>query len=310
MFSKIGPHVLSNTAPALAWASQAPVVKQFERADALRAAPANALKVCRPIWHLRTDSGVEAARDIIRLYDSWGYRPPITEFWNEGDEIGQHLGSGLERRVELTAEAVGVFHANNLQVAGFSFSVANGSEADWHYIRDHGFAGADYIALHEYWGNHGFTLDCALRHRRVHEWLGGVHPPIIITECGRDWIPEEGTFVGGWIAQGISAEQYLQELIAYDYALLQDSYVRGGTPFTAGAAGDPQWKYFDVDTLVPAILGAGPIEEPVRLSGWLVFGMLAFAAGSVAVLLNKLQPYEILELQAEETIPPGYVEVG
>jgi len=306
MFAKLGPHVLAPTSPAMDWSRAAPIVKHTFGVDALREAPAGALKICRPIWHLRTDSGVEAAREILRQYDAWGYRPPITEFWNEGDEIGQHLGAGLERRVELTAEVVQVFHTNNLQVAGFSFSVGNPDEDDWQYVKSQGFAGVDCLAVHEYWGTKVNNLETALRHRKVHEWLGGVHPPFVITECGRDWIPGE-TSVGGWLAQGISAEQYLTELIAYDYALLQDPYVIGATVFTAG--GGANWRYFDVDTLVPAILGTGTIAEPIRLSGWLMLGALAFAAGAVMMLLNTFRPYDILELQAGETIPPGYVEV-
>ena len=289
----------------MAWARVTPIVKQAFGVGALRVAPDGAVKICRPIWHLRTDSGVEAAREILRQYDAWGYRPPITEFWNEGDEIGQRLGNGLERRVELMAEAVQVFHANNLQVAGFSFSVGNPEAEDWQYVREHGFAGVDYLAVHEYWGPDVNSTWNPLRHRRVHSWLGGVHPPFVITECGRDAV-EGGQ--PGWLRCGISAEQYLTELIAYDYAIQQDPYVIGATVFTAGAAG-AEWRYFDVDTLVPAILGTGPIAEPIRLSGWLMLGALAFAAGSAMMLLNTLRPYDILELQEGETIPPGYVEV-
>ncbi len=306
MFSKLGPHVIVDTPPARAWSSQARVVKQLDGTSALAAAPPGASTVFRKYFANQDIDrhGGDIAREIIAALG--GFRPSYVELYNE---TAQRLGQGLERHVEFTAEAVEVLHQESIAVAGFCFSVGNPEQADWQYLKDHNFGDVDAIGVHEYWGNKGLTLDCALRHRRVHEWLGGVHPPIIITECGRDYIPEEGTSVAGWIAQGIAAEQYLQELTAYDYALLQDHYVVGATVFTAGAAGG-NWRYFDVDTLVAAILGAGPIEEPVRLSGWLVFGMLAFAAGSLAILLNKLQPYDILELQAGETAPPGYVEAG
>lgn len=311
MFAKLGPHVQFETSPAMDWARVAPIVKELDTTNALRAAPPGAITIFRKYYEFQdiNRSGADVANEILGALG--GFHPSYVELFNE---TKQRVGDGLERHVEFTREAVDVLHRAGVAVAGFSFStgqpeggfVPNFSGTDdWLYLRDQGFAGVDSVAIHEYWGHQGFTLWNALRHRKVHEWLGGQHPPFVITECGRDAV-EGGA--AGWLASGISAEQYLQELVAYDYAIQQDPYMIGGTPFTAGAAGG-KWLYFDVDTLVPAILGAGPVAEPIRLSGWLMLGALAFAAGSVMMLLNTLQPYDILELQEGEPIPPGYVEV-
>lgn len=302
MFTKLGPHVQFETSPAMDWARAAPIVKELDTTNALAAAPPGAITIFRKYFANQdiNRNGADVANEILAALG--GFRPSYAELYNEW---AQRLGNGLERHVEFTREAVDVLHRAGVAVAGFSFSVGNPEQAEWEYLRAHSFGGADVISIHEYWGPDVNSTWTALRHRRVHDWLGGVHPPFVITECGRDQV-EGGQ--PGWLRCGISAEQYLAELAAYDYAIQQDPYVRGGTPFTAGAAGG-EWKYFDVDTLVPAILGTGPIAEPIRLSGWLMLGALAFATGSVMMLLNTLRPYDILELQEGETIPPGYVEV-
>jgi len=313
--NKLGPHGLATTGPGLLWASRANCVKQAFGVDLLRNAQAGALRVCRPIWRLRVDSGAEAARDIIRLYDSWDYRPPITELWNEGDEVGQRLGNGLERRVQLTAEAVAIMHANGLKVAGFSFSTGVPEPADWAYVKSQGFAGVDYLAIHEYWGPEGFSTWNALRYRRVHEWLGGSHPPFIVTECGRDAV-EGGT--SGWKLAGITGAQYVNELLAYDAQLSADPYVLGATVFTTGGGYD--WGNFDVDDLVPLIIGSVPPPPPPGPGDQgglaLVLGVLALSTAGLLLLTRltteggELRVTDLRELNPGEPIPPGYTVIG
>lgn len=188
----IGPHGIIPTAPALRWAEHSSIVKQAFGVNALVAAKAanpNILTVCRPIWMLRTDSGVDAAFDIIEFYRLHeGFVPDLTELWNESDEVGQNLGSGLERRLELHQEAVPVLHAAGIKVAGFSFSEGQPQLDDVEYLVAHDWAGVDALALHEYWFEAppaGFDTWHALRYRRIKEWAGATCPQIIITECGR-----------------------------------------------------------------------------------------------------------------------------
>jgi len=351
---KLGPQIYGVTDAGLLWARRANCTKQIFGTNALPHAQSGAITICRPIWRLRTDSGAEAARDIIRALDRWGgYRPSYVELWNESDEVGQRLGSGLERRVQLHEEAVPILHANGIRVAGFSFSTGNpgagwpGDTPDWEYLQSHGYAGVDAIALHAYWGNQRFTEGHALRHRRAHAITGGNHPPFLITECGRDAV-EGGS--PGWRLSGISGEQYVSELLAYDTELGHDPYVIGATVFTTGGF-EHGWGNFDVDELVPAIIGTGP--PPTRyscsngvcyanangpyaslaecqaacqpgpqptggISLSLLFGLSLGAVGAGILLAEYLgvQPEivmrvsDVRELEEGQPIPPGYVIIG
>lgn len=290
---KLGPHAITPTAAGYLWAGRANITKQAFGVYVLRSAQSGAITVCRPIHALRTDSGAEAARDILRRLDSWGgYQPSYVELWNE-NEAGQRLGQGLERRVQLTAEAVQILHAAGIRVAGFSFSTGVPEPDDWAYIRANGFCGVDAIALHEYWGNQGFSTWNALRYRRVHDWLGGSHPPFIVTECGRDAV-EGGA--PGWRISGISGEAYVNELLAYDAHLSADAYVLGATVFTTGGF-DTGWGNFDVDELVGLIIGTGP--PPTRYS--CVDGICVPDPGG---------PYATLAQCQAACVPPGQATAG
>lgn len=185
----IGPHGIIPTAGALRWATHSSVVKQAFGVDLLRAAKAvnpSILTVCRPLWMLRADSGLEAANEVIAFYGRHGFKPDITLLWNERDEIGQRLGQGLERRVDLTAEATATLHAEGLKVGGFSFSTGVPEQADWLYIQGRNFADVDVLDIHCYFSKNGFTLWNGLRWRLIHHWLAGNHPPFIIGETGID----------------------------------------------------------------------------------------------------------------------------
>ena len=320
MPNKLGPHGLVTTNGGLLWASRANIAKQAFGIDLLRSAQAGAITVCRPIHMLRTDSGAEAARDIMRKLDEWGgYRPSYVELWNEADELGQtlrptddcHGGLGkatLDYRLALTREATQVLHANGIRVAGFSFSTGCPQPEDWLYLKSQGFGGVDAIALHEYWGNQGFSTWNALRYRRVHDWLAGRHPPLIVTECGRDAV-EGGT--PGWKLGGISGTQYVNEQLAYDAELSRDPYVLGATVFTTGGA-PSGWGNFDVDDLVPLIIGGGGPPGPGGGNLGLVLGLLAMSATGLILLARltkaggQLQVTDLRELRPGEPVPPGY----
>lgn len=256
-------------------------------------------------------------QQVVNYLDTEGYsfstpkmgRNGILQFYVNGGKAGIFSFLGMTRPPRLLERWTGFlksYESGSGLAANEYLGIAAIEYVGRREVAGLGTSTRTYIT--EGFGSHNTNVNSLwnpLRHRQVHSWLGGAHPPFVITECGRDAV-EGGQ--PGWLRCGISAEQYLQELMAYDAAIQQDSYVIGGTPFTAGAAGG-EWKYFDVDTLVPAILGTRPIAEPIRLSGWLMLGALAFAAGSVMMLLNTLRPYDILELQEGEPVPPGYVEV-
>jgi hypothetical protein len=108
--------------------------------------------------------------------------------------------------------------------------------------------------MHEYWAKSGFTIYNALRHRTL--WQTG-DPPIIISETGRDCVdtlanqcPSNCGLHCGWNGdlQGpISAQQYANELIAYDQALNGDFYVLAANVFTHGGA--PDFASFEIDPI-------------------------------------------------------------
>lgn len=258
MVRKLGPHVIEITNNALQFASQAPTVLQIDGTAALQQARPGATTIFRHFFPVQNiyQSGRDAAAEVLVALG--GYRPSYVVGFNE---IAQRLGNGLERYVEWHWEFTDLMHANGQPVAGFSFSTGNPEADDWRYLQSQGFGGCDAIAKHEYWGNQGFSTWNALRYRRAHDWMGGNHPPFIITECGRDAV--EGSSAG-WKISGVSAAQYVQELIAYDGEISLDPYVLGATVFTAGApAGD--WVNFDVDGIYQDILGFYvPGVEPGR----------------------------------------------
>ncbi len=308
LFAKLGPHVQLPSSQAFRFAQAAPVVKSIDNVGVLQAAPPGAITIFRHYFGGQDINryGGDVARNVLDALG--GYRPTYVELYNE---TSQRLHNGLDRYITLHEEAAPVIHAQGIGLAGFCFSTGNPEPEDWQHIQARGFGGVDVLAIHEYWGNQGLSTWNALRYRRVHEWLGGSHPPFVITETGRDQV-EGGA--AGWIASGVSAEQYLGELMAYDNAISQDWYVLGGTIFTAGPNGD--WVNFNVDPLVDAIVGGGDptptcppgfhlegnicvpdfVPQPVPSTGeipwWVFFGVGAIATGAVLLAATATPPGE------------------
>ncbi len=258
--SKLGPHGIRTTDAGLRWARKASIVKQIDSADLLRVAPDWAIRVYRKYYQhqdvMAARGGAAVARDIIASLNGYNHPRLYVEVFNEWrqriDEIAYH--------VDVLAEAVPVLHAAGYKVAGFSFSTGNPEREVWQYIKAHNYCGVDAIAIHEYWGEQGFSTWNALRYKRAHDWLGEGHPSFIVTECGRDAV-EGGEGKPGWKAQGISAERYLAELLAYDAELQKDDYILGATVYATGTYDD--FKDFSVDELVDRLPAAsGPVIQP------------------------------------------------
>lgn len=247
---KLGPHVIIPTAAALRWAEHAPVVKAIDTVLPFERAPDRALRIFRHYFtseEQRTLSGYELAQHIIAALGRYRHPRLVVELINEPSITNATEAQAL---LERTRHATRVLHSAGLKVAGFSFSTgAPGDLALWDVLRAGDYAGVDYVALHEYWGNQGFTPWHALRHRLVHERTQGDHPPFLITECGRDAVEGGGA---GWQLSGISAAWYLSELEQYAELLDADGYVHGATVFTAGPTDD--WWAFDVDGLVDGLV--------------------------------------------------------
>jgi hypothetical protein len=176
----------------------------------------------------------------------------------------QQTESEIAKHGAFVVLATRELHKAGYKVAGFSFSTGNPEPEVWRFLKNTGFAGVDAIALHEYWAKQGFSTWNALRYRRVHDWLGGNHPPFVITECGRDAIAGEGgEGKPGWKLQGVSREDYAKELVSFSYQLEQDPYVIGAVVYTFGPWVD--FAGFDseeIALLMPAASGAITIPTP------------------------------------------------
>jgi hypothetical protein len=254
--SKLGPHDLRGLPVGLLWASRAPIVKSVGSTAAIRAAPEHALRVYRWPWSEveqdRILKLIDAAEVIGRLLGGLaGYRHPRlhVELLNE-----VHRDRSPEYRA-LALKAVPLLRAQGLKVALPSWSTGSYEQEDWDGWRAIGWAGADAIALHAYWGDQGFSPWHALRYERF--WEPG-DPPVIVSECGRDAV-EGGR--GGWRADGLTDERYLRDLVAYDAALARDPYVHGACVFTSSPS--PDWANYDIDPLCQRLADlSGPIPAP------------------------------------------------
>lgn len=257
MVSLLGPHVIRPTGDALDWSRVAPVVKALDDTTALRQASRATVRIFRryfPVQDVGRPGGAVVAEVLAALGDA-----PAThvELFNE---VTGQVGAGLARYVDFTREAVAELRRvrPDLTLVAFSFSTGTPGQDAWVALREQGYGGASCIGLHQYWGNQGFTVYHALRHRLLHAWAGGDHPPFLVTECGRDRV-EGGR--GGWRADGIGPEQYHRELLAYEQELLKDPDVLAATPFTAGST--PDWSNFDTDPLSGWLVAeAGPLPTP------------------------------------------------
>jgi GH25 family lysozyme M1 (1,4-beta-N-acetylmuramidase) len=265
--SKLGPHVIRPTPEALDWARVAPVAKALNDTTAIRQSQRASVRVYR-LYFAQQDVNRNGADVAAEVLAALGDAPAThVELFNE---TAQRVGEGLERHVALTREAIDYLARvrPDLTLVAYSFSTGQPEESDWRYLRAHGYGGARVIGIHQYWGNQGFTPWHALRHRTVHAWTAGDHPPFLITECGRDRV-EGGK--GGWKADGLTEDAYLAELLAYEQELLRDPDVIAATPFTGGPT--PDWSAFDVDPIsgrlaaVTGPLPTPPEEQPVTTPG-------------------------------------------
>lgn len=245
----IGPHILNGTEAAKAWARTAGICKQVDNTDCLALAPDDAIRVFRAHVPDHEQDSISPEgfvdRALTRLN---GYRHPrlYVELLNE-----HHTP------IEWVRTAVGYLAGEGLQVAGpGSWGTGDYQQDEWERFRANDWCGLSLISLHCYWAGAGFTPYNALRYRSF--WRPG-DPPIAVTECGRDRVRDGDSRVnngwignGGWKADGVSPEQYRDELRAYAIEISRDRYVLGATVFSCGV--NDRWRDYDVDELVPSLI--------------------------------------------------------
>lgn len=256
---KLGPHIQNIAkvdAAGWAWINRAPIVKSIDGTLALRVAKPSAIRVYRKYYPFQDEAakmgGKLLAQEIIDSLH--GYRHPALYVEFPFNEWRSAL-SELPEHIALLEEGLPVFHAAGLRVCGFNFATGNPPEfmEAWDYIKSRNYGGltdGDAIGQHCYWGAAGPVKSQwnARRYEIDHNLLGSGHPPIIITECGRDAVKEDGSEgVAGWHKQELSPEQYVSEISTYDVLLSKVPYVLGACLFTLGANDD--WRHFEVDSI-------------------------------------------------------------
>lgn len=210
----------------------------------------------------------------------------------------------LDQTIAFFAEITPELHARGLKVAGPSWSVGN-PELDalrkWGYFGDR--ARIDLLTFHAYWAEKGFTAWAALRPLRLMR-EAGFTGDWAITEGGRDNLStpafgEGGN--GGWQRDGVSAEQYVRELLEFTALNAAHPGFRGFTPFTA-APTDPRWFPYSTDGLVDLILAGQPAGGN---GGAIVFNDPAGLIKKYNLAVIETQTLTI----ALEEAPPGQVEL-
>jgi hypothetical protein len=258
MWTKLGFHAEKFTEAVKRWARVAPVIKAVGNVDILRYAKEHnptCFTIYRPaIDQDQQDQWTPEAWAGKILQDLNGFKPDAVEYKNEWK---QYLHEGFADRVEEEKKFVKLMHAHDIPVILLSGSVGSIEKEEVLHYKKHRWAGGDYLGLHCYWQrNKPNDVWTAHWYQSVHEWSGGKHPPMILTEVGIDDIDQMGA---GWIAQGIPSHEYVGQLDLFD-AKLPD-YVKFATVFGAGPW--PKWEKFDTDRIIDEILDKATAGTPI-----------------------------------------------
>lgn len=267
--SQIGPHAQNNSPEGLAWARVAPVGKATRDSALLQALPDHAIKVWRrPFspeeqdrWLAKGASGASAlVGEILSSLGGYRHKNLYCEILNEIGRINTAAYIALCRAV------VPLMHAAGVKVLVPSFATGDWELEDWVKWREAGWCGADGVSVHAYWGlpkgtpfNQLFTLWNALRYRSYWKPQMGDPNLLVVTEFGRDKrlndSPAGEVGAGGYLADGLNAEEMSVECLAYSDELARDGVV--GTLFTDGP--DSEWNGYNADPVAPYLQArAGP----------------------------------------------------
>lgn len=177
---------------------------------------------------------------------------PSIKLWEGPNE--EAIDTVVKARLfnEFELRRITILHLNGLQAVSGSTSTGCWEPFVYPYIYDV-FRTTDFWEVHEY-GMHTMALTDTghlLRYRRLIKQLkaAGIRvPPIIIGETGIDYASNPIT--DGWQAQGITAAQYADQLIAYLKEVAKDPEVVLATPFVWSAQG---WPSFDITEAVSSL---------------------------------------------------------
>lgn len=273
--AQIGTHGKQNTADSRAWARVAPVVKvTIDLALFREITDDRVVRVARRIFNTGEQDRFIDNMDAVGLSNAIleflaGYRHP-----NLYVELLNEIGKGRNAAYVQLAKLV----VPRLQTAGVKVLVPSWGTGDfewqqWLEWRRENWAGANGIALHGYWGlpkgtppEKLFTKWNALRYRTYHDVAAGDPKLLIVTEFGRDKNVRDGpnnstVGNGGYVADGLSAEEFSIECLNIDKEYAKDKVL--GCGFTNGPDVGGIWDDYNMDPVVPYLIPhAGPAQLP------------------------------------------------
>lgn len=196
-------------------------------------------------------------QDIRRMI---AYSPIVFEGYNEiGDELADAYARFELRRLTR-------LHGVGARGAVGSWSAGTPSESTWPKYApalDAMIAG-DITSLHEYWSDHADLENrwhvARFAQTSIAPFLVGKQ--IVITECGRDYMPDTKKGAAGW-RRTCTADEYLGDLRRLGEIYDQYPQVIGATVFQRGLG---EWGMFEVASLWPRVVaeyaGATPVPSP------------------------------------------------
>ncbi len=179
------------------------------------------------------------------LAECASFKPDALEYKNEWR---QYLSEDLARRVREEHVFAKLCHDYGVLFIGGSLSVGSSEKEDILYYLQQGWGGMDLLGLHCYWQrNKPQDYWTAEWYLQIHEWTNGNHPPMALTEWGIDNVDNAGA---GWIAQGISGEDYTRQLDTNAARL--PWYIKWA--FIFGHCMTKVWEKFDTRTITSVLI--------------------------------------------------------
>lgn len=182
---------------------------------------------------------MEKMRGLVTVWEGYNEIPIDTE-----QPLTERERLKARNYNAFTVEMARLMHDAGVQYAAYSFSTGNPVHLELWDLLLEGLRASDYLALHEYiapnepWTD--FNFDMCNRYREIYARLPeNARKPILITECGADYLGQQG-FKGK-----IGVPQYLSMMKRYDEELMKDPHVVGATIYCYGINA-PQWKTYDI----------------------------------------------------------------
>lgn len=267
MSSILGPHAQIGSDAAKAWFKVAPCGKAVDQVSLLKLMRPDAFKVHRHYWpnQALSNNASMAADAAIATLGGWNDPLLFVEGYNE---VSQSFNTDLARLIDWYAVFSRRCHDRGYRSCGPGFSVGNPPDGDggtakeaWLMIQGKNFGEVDLLLINEYFGSYSpvpvagreWAESTILRHRWIHKWTNGQHPPLFLGETGYDAVEVGGSpvaYSGFRLRPSYGETGYLTDLKLLEIELQKDIAIGviGAVVYEAGPV-LPQWREFDVDPM-------------------------------------------------------------